>query len=108
VASPSSSNSRRRSASSAAHASLTEWQGTAPSGHEVHVRRQSQVWQVVYGGFSRSSDASLASALAEATGSPASSLWIRSLVQQFDAGGPPPSDAEAAAGAEAPAVDGSS
>jgi hypothetical protein len=69
-----------------------EWQAWAPSGHSVHVRREpTGVWRVVYGGFSRSTSRNLTSALAEASGSHASDLWIRALADRLAAHDRPPS-----------------
>jgi hypothetical protein len=59
------------------------WRCETPSGHEVQIRRERDgSWRVTYGGFSRSTSASLPSALAEASASPANALWIRALVKQ--------------------------
>lgn len=61
-----------------------EWRGRTPFGHELHVRREpAGGWRVIYGGFSRSASANLASALAEATGSSATAGWICALVEQL-------------------------
>jgi hypothetical protein len=48
------------------------------------VRREpGGAWRVVYGGFSRSTNRSLASALAEASGAPATAAWVRALAARL-------------------------
>jgi hypothetical protein len=83
VASPSSSDGHANMPDPLAETRpAREWRGRSPSGYELHVRREpTGRWRVIYGGFSRSASANLASALAEATGSPATTGWICALVE---------------------------
>ena len=61
-----------------------EWRGRTANGHELNIQRvPTGMWRVIYGGFSRSTSASLVAALGEATGSPTSAAWISTLVKQL-------------------------
>jgi hypothetical protein len=78
VASPSSSNPY-------------EWRGRTANGYELQIERvPTGMWRVIYGGFSRSTSASLVAALGEATGSPTSAAWISTLVERLSGQQDPP------------------
>ncbi|MBX6370551.1 MAG: hypothetical protein IRZ04_21485, partial [Rhodospirillales bacterium] len=58
----------------------------APSGYSLQVRQDDRnVWHVVYGGFSRSSNLSLRAALAEATGVNRGAGWLATVERQVAA-----------------------
>ena len=84
MASPSSSNRPSDMRDTTAMQRAYEWRGRTANGYELQIQRvPTGKWRVIYGGFSRSTSASLVAALGEATGSPTSAAWIATLVEQL-------------------------
>jgi hypothetical protein len=60
------------------------WSALTPAGDALEIVRIDQGWRVVFAGFSRSSNRSLAAALAEATGVKRDEQWIADLASTIE------------------------
>jgi hypothetical protein len=61
------------------------WRAQTPAGEITVTRNARGNWNVVYAGFSRSANPSLAAALAEATGTNHQTPWILQLARTIEA-----------------------